>query len=76
MRIKEWVFNEKVFEIVFLILVSLITIFHRLDESPLGYDDAHYAQRAKDMLKNRDFLYIKHKFGEEILLDILDNKLF
>ncbi|MCS7231557.1 MAG: glycosyltransferase family 39 protein [Elusimicrobiota bacterium] len=69
MRIKEWVFNEKVFKIVFLILVSLITIFHRLDESPLGYDDAHYAQRAKDMLKNRDFLYIKHKFGEEILLD-------
>lgn len=65
----EKIYSSKFLKLSFIILVSLITIFHRLDESPLGFDDAHYAQRAKELLKNRDFFYINPTFGDEILLD-------
>lgn len=61
--------NSKTLKLIFLISISFITMFHRLNESPLGYDDTHYAQRAKEMLNRKDYFYTYPTFSKQIPID-------
>ncbi|MEM4368120.1 MAG: glycosyltransferase family 39 protein [Candidatus Anstonellales archaeon] len=61
--------NSKTLKLIFLISISFITMFHRLNESPLGYDDTHYAQRAKEVLNRKDYFYTYPTFSGELSFD-------
>ncbi|MCS7227366.1 MAG: glycosyltransferase family 39 protein, partial [Endomicrobia bacterium] len=62
-------YQNKQIKLIFLCVVSVITLFHRLNQSPLGYDDVFYAQRAKEMLLNSDWFFTKPTYGGELLFD-------
>lgn len=50
-----FIFSKK-FLFIFIVLVSCIVLFHRLDEAPLSGDGIGYAQIAKEMSITCDYL--------------------
>ncbi len=56
-------------KLIFLCLFSFITLFNRLNYSTIGYDDAFYAQRAKELLQNKDYFFIKSTYDYKIKFD-------
>lgn len=54
-------------KILFLLIISSLTLFHRLSQSTLGYDDVFYAQCAKEMVGNSDWFFIRPTYAGKIL---------
>mgnify|MGYP001772864057 CR=1 FL=1 len=56
-------------KLIFLCVLSFITMFNRLNYSPIGYDDAFYAQRSKELLYNKDYFFITPTYNYKIRFD-------
>lgn len=58
--------TNKSFQIIFVIFISGIVIFHRLGEAPLGGDDCFYSEKAKEMALTGDYLTLKYGYKVNI----------
>jgi 4-amino-4-deoxy-L-arabinose transferase-like glycosyltransferase len=57
--------EDKTYKIIFLIIISFIALFNRINESPIGFDDAFYCQKAKEMVQKKDYFYTNPTIGGE-----------
>jgi len=61
--------STKIYKLLFLIIISAIAFFNHISTSPLGIDDAFYAQKAKEMVINRDWFYTYPTHGGRLNFD-------
>ena len=52
----EKLLKNKLFLVLFMLIVPLIVMTHRLGESPLAGDDCYYSEVSKEMARAHDYL--------------------
>lgn len=61
--------SEYIKKLLFIITISFIAIFHRLNQSTLGFDDTFYSQRAKEMIHKSDWFFVNPTYAGKIYFD-------